>query len=265
MLSQALALRTHPSYARHRYEIEARLLAGQSPAEIHRSMPSMPDELIACYERLCFNVTDRLADQSYIAHSVFGGRLSTADCEWDLSWKLMGYCGGSKAVDSAIMPMEKADIKSEEELPGFFARSGKKVRQRQSLISTIAHRPETSAEHANYLRLHAKLREIEQQDAANAEPPFLENIRAMLKTLPWCTGSRAPDILPHLKLIRQYSAVPRAHELLRMIEKGPGYIREVLNQPGFPPKVVKTTEQIAKTITMENGEVIHGDVVDPEV
>ena len=87
----------------HRWEIEARLLARNSPQRISNCL-GISERTVDIYESWFFNVRDRLEHSGYIAHQVLGQcvhrGLSTRD--YDCLWKLMGYYRGSPDVDHMI-------------------------------------------------------------------------------------------------------------------------------------------------------------------
>lgn len=96
------ALEIHESAdARYRTLLEARILARTDFEEIARHSCTMP-EAIEWYERLFFNVTDRLDARDYIQRAVIWPAYlnsSGSDC-YDGSCKLFGYFGGPVLVDS---------------------------------------------------------------------------------------------------------------------------------------------------------------------
>ena len=61
-------------------------------------------EIIEAYERLFFNVRERLANRGYLMHCVLGPavHLGFQSSEYDLIWKLFAFLGGPLAVDLMI-------------------------------------------------------------------------------------------------------------------------------------------------------------------
>jgi hypothetical protein len=86
-----------------RSEVEARLLADDQIANIARRVATEV-EIIEAYERLFFNVRERLADRGYLMHCVLGPavHLGFQSNEYDLTWKLFALLGGPLAVDLMI-------------------------------------------------------------------------------------------------------------------------------------------------------------------
>ena len=78
-----------------RYEIEARLLSGQTHSEIAVSM-GLREKTVMWYESAFYHVSDKRTDRSWVAHqaispSVYSG---LRDRDLDSIWKISGYnCG----------------------------------------------------------------------------------------------------------------------------------------------------------------------------
>jgi hypothetical protein len=87
----------------HRWELEARLLAKESFADIESKMGISPNT-IAVYERIFFDVIDRLEMKSLIVHTIIGRAVQTglAEREYDCLWKLFGYFLGSAVLDALV-------------------------------------------------------------------------------------------------------------------------------------------------------------------
>jgi hypothetical protein len=86
-----------------RSEVEARLLADDNPVNIARRVATEV-EVIEAYERLFFNVNERLVNRGYLMHCVLGPsiHLGFQASEYDLVWKLFALLGGPLAVDLMI-------------------------------------------------------------------------------------------------------------------------------------------------------------------
>jgi hypothetical protein len=86
-----------------RSEVEARLLADDGVDNIARRVATEVD-VIEAYERLFFNVRERLVNRGYLMHCVLGPavHLGFQAGEYDLIWKLFALLGGPLAVDLMI-------------------------------------------------------------------------------------------------------------------------------------------------------------------
>lgn len=87
----------------HRWELEARLLSGQSLEDISLATGT-PINVIRCYEQMFFDVLSRLKHASLIIHSVIGQsvQVGLAERDYDVLWKLFGYFAGPHVLE-AIM------------------------------------------------------------------------------------------------------------------------------------------------------------------
>lgn len=86
-----------------RAEVEARVLAGCSDAEIARRS-ALPELTVQYYVQFFFDVRSRLQQPSYILHTVLGQSLHRGMNERDypLLWKFYGYQYGPLMLDSLI-------------------------------------------------------------------------------------------------------------------------------------------------------------------
>ena len=100
-VSMALGLRDGP--ARRRWELEARLLAGQADDEIAGRLGVEPGAVHA-YERLFFDVRDWLECTDWIAFHAIGPepRDSTLAVELEVTWKSWGFFCGPSVLDVLI-------------------------------------------------------------------------------------------------------------------------------------------------------------------
>jgi len=87
----------------HKWELEARLLAKEPFDVISRKMGIAPATVVL-YERVFFDVIDRLDAPSLITHTVIGRAVQTglAEREYDCLWKLFGYHLGPSILDALV-------------------------------------------------------------------------------------------------------------------------------------------------------------------
>lgn len=99
-----------------RFDLEARILALQPCDEIYNYM-LMGREAVVAYEAVFFNVTDRLVNQGWIEHFVFGPdyhkRLN--DQNYAIFWKVAAYFGGTYVLNEMVRKcsMDKASTPAE--------------------------------------------------------------------------------------------------------------------------------------------------------
>lgn len=104
-IAGAVALReqTHPSI---RAVIEARILARQTADEIS-ALVGLPAGVIAAFERLCFDVRDRLENADYIEQLLIHAARDAA-ADYRSALRLLGYRGGPEALNE-VLPAASAD------------------------------------------------------------------------------------------------------------------------------------------------------------
>ena len=93
----------HDGSSRLRLELQARLLAGQSPHEIAPRFQATP-EAVAAYEALFFAVGDRLGARDYITFAAIdpGGLLVTGTPTTEVLIKLLAYHGGPLVAELVL-------------------------------------------------------------------------------------------------------------------------------------------------------------------
>jgi hypothetical protein len=101
-LNEAFAV-YHDGSTPTRWELEARILAGESDEVIGRQFSLQP-EAVRWYEAIFFNVRDRLQAKSYITNHVIrlyqqGGNPGV---NLETLWKWYGYWGGSRVLDAIV-------------------------------------------------------------------------------------------------------------------------------------------------------------------
>ncbi len=105
-----------------RWEVEARILAGESDLEIARRV-GCGVEIIQNYEALFFNVRDKLKRTDYIFTVVLSDAI-TRDLhgrEKDLLWKQVAYTFGSRVLDALINPLVNPQwVASPDDIPDFY-------------------------------------------------------------------------------------------------------------------------------------------------
>jgi hypothetical protein len=86
-----------------RWQLEARILAGQTDAEIANRL-GLAADTIAWYERLYFSVRDSLHAGDYVANQVIGTGIHAGfvDDEVGPFWMAIGYFGGPVVLESFI-------------------------------------------------------------------------------------------------------------------------------------------------------------------
>lgn len=155
--------------------LQARILAGQTDREIAKELGTIPGA-IDFYERVFFNVRDRLNSRSWIMRQVIGPvALRTGDATETLDphrqgicWQLFGYFGGSEALDFLLFGMNHL---LPPQNPGEAAEWTRQVAEAalQRKVAMASHVMEvTKYNVARVLELGLKLREISLMEESSA-------------------------------------------------------------------------------------------------
>lgn len=197
--------------------IEARLLASQTYQEIADLLGTLPTT-IEWYEKLFFNVVDRLHQRDWITTAIliptirenFGedkfilqqntGKVVRIAAEvskpfLDASLKFFAFFGGRYLVDLMLTGFEPGKpVKSMEELSGWIDRNWKTSVRRRSVMSI----PQVKINAYNVMELfdtHTKIMAIEAAtDTEETKTAMEANLKAMLDELPFTSGQVAANI-----------------------------------------------------------------------
>lgn len=202
-----------------RYEVEARLLTDE-PLNVIAKKVCAPLETIIWYERLFFNVKDRLASESYVANQAMGPALHRGFSErhYDLIWKLYAFTHGVIALEALmIQTSNPIKVTTRAQMDSVFVDDAKSTIRRRSAIAARTLRSDSLSQ-ISMLEMHHKFQQLERDLASGQqEATILENIKAMMPILPWAVG-RVPSKAMDQNLVAYYdknhSAEPRADELL---------------------------------------------------
>lgn len=178
-----------------KYSIEAHILAREDNFEIGFRCGAAP-AVVEAYEQLFFNVREKLQHRKYIANVVMGPAVhrGLSEREFDLLWKLYGYNIGSHVLDA---------------LEDKFANpmwcgtpDGVGAAIQDDAISTLKLKSALAAKtvavngHTQLALLEqfTKFVEVERNtdSSGKAAEQILENIQAMMITLPFNVGGRDP-------------------------------------------------------------------------
>lgn len=175
-----------------RSELEARLLANESQERIAERI-GCNTETIKLYERLFFNISEKLKNTTYVLHQVMGPAIHKGmhEKDHDLLWKLYGYFCGTAVLDALTSTFTNPSRpETPEQVDALFVDDTRAVMRRKAAIAarTVAVNEYTQI---SILEIYTKFLEIEKDvtGVGGAEGLLLENIKVMLTALPWATGS----------------------------------------------------------------------------
>jgi hypothetical protein len=167
--------------------------ARESDAEIAEQTNLLPDA-VAWYERIYFNVRDRLNARIWILKTIRcrGGRESM-ECGDSLSrierfqfYKLMGYFGGPVVLDVAIGALSDRLVEKQYEITGWLDDA---MRSRIKQLAILSVRRLDGRDAIGVFRAHADLmnRNLDRDDPSQM---IEKNIEAFLEHLPWDVADR---------------------------------------------------------------------------
>jgi len=231
-----------PSQMKH--EVEARLLA-REPYEQIADRIGCTAKVIEFYEKLFYNVVEKINNTSYILHQAIGPAIYRGmyEKDHDLLWKLYGYFCGSKALDALITTFTKPVLpETDEQVDAMFVDDTRSVMRRKAAIAarTVAVNQYTQLK---ILEIYTKFLEIENDTAAvSGENLLLSNISELMSSLPWAAGSETENKTnPHLLKYDNQSAELRADEILAISFGKDNVIDAEFENLKFP-EVIKNEE-----------------------
>jgi hypothetical protein len=178
-----------------RYAVEARLLAGQNNYDIAGRL-GVESGLIEAYEKIFFNVREKLNNPDYIMTCVLGPSIHAglSDRDYDLLWKLFGYIYGPLALDAFIhATTRKYRPENLTEVDTALAEDTRSSLQRKVAIvaRTYTVNPFSQSE---LLNIYARLLEMEKDTGGEKNRDvILQNVQVMLDKLPFKVGGGAAD------------------------------------------------------------------------
>jgi hypothetical protein len=231
-----------------RSEVEARLVAADTPANIARRVATDTD-VIEAYERLFFNVNERLGNRGYLMHCVLGPavHLGFQANEYDLIWKLFAVLGGPLAVDLMIdqsighaRPDRVGDLKY------FVADVAQNDLRRVAMVALKTLRI-NNFNAVEIIDRFLKLVELERSAGGGAigvaTEAVKQNVHAMLVSLPFTVGRRVgPMDAPPGDRYDDLAAELRYEEVMAVSAGQEIPARHMLELLAFPSANGSTTE-----------------------
>lgn len=199
--------------------IEARLLARQSYKQIADEVGTIPDT-IEWYEKLFFNVNDRLQNRDWVTTQVLLpamsrykgiGNISEDDDDsprmfdngavakpfLDGSLKFFAYFGGSIMVDTLLHCFRSGKpLVSQEDMPRWFDQHWSDTVRRRSAQASMAF----EINKFNIMELfaiHSKIIELDRSEDADetARTTQERHVKAMMDSIPWMIGMDGETVL----------------------------------------------------------------------
>lgn len=232
-----------------RYAIEARLLASQTPRDIAPRF-GIEMKVVENYERLFFNVTEKLNNRDYIMTCVISPAVHAglSDRDYDLLWKLFGYIYGPVVLDTYITTTTCLRRPERvEEVNAVLAEDARSSLQRK-VASTIRGYTVNPFTQGELIATYQRLVEMEEKvGGRESKDVILQNVQLMLEKLPIRPPGDAEMIQNQTVALIEYDkggAELRTDELLQLtMDSGkPDTVGEMTNLSfPAPPAPVTVT------------------------
>lgn len=175
-----------------RWAIEARIIAGESDNEIAAKLGAEP-EVIEAYANTFFDVREKLVNTDYVVNVVMADAVTRGlqERHYDLLWKLLGYRGGQHVLDAAINRGIEIPRPDAAGVSGFFQDFAIHSMKYKAAIASLTV-PVNSHTQLPLIDSFVKYVEIEKNsdNATKSQATIVENIGAMLATLPFKVGTK---------------------------------------------------------------------------
>jgi hypothetical protein len=178
-----------------RWEIEARLLTGQTCEEIAYSVKSTAS-VIEHYEALFFNVQPYLEHKGYIVQTVIGEALHNGtlrERDYDVLWKILSFKFGATMADFLTRTgTESSHLTSDDQIKPCLQDDFRHTSTRRAAVAARTLVVNQFNAHIFIENFH-KMAELEGKDGgAGNEATLLKNIEAFVIGFPYTTNREYP-------------------------------------------------------------------------
>jgi hypothetical protein len=196
------------------YMIEARLLARQETMQIAEEAHTLPDA-IDWYERLFFNIRDRIRSHDWILKHVLMPsikrsqdqvmmtqaessrfiRVPLAEPFWDASLKFFAYFGGAHLVDFMLSGFQRGVAANSQDDVGEWLNNYIDQATKRRTGMAIGHLEVNKYNVLELMQIHLRLVEIQKAAAreGGAETTFERNVETFLSDIPWTVGDQGAE------------------------------------------------------------------------
>lgn len=180
-----------------RWAIEARVLANESDEEIAYKLGTTT-EIVEAYINVFFDVRQKLDHFDYVLNVIMADAVSRGlqERHYDLLWKMFGLIGGPHVLDATIRRCaEIGKPSSPDGVAGFFQDLAINSMKQKAAIATMTV-PVTSHTQMPLIDSFVKYVEVERttDNASKAQTSIVENIGAMLTSLPFKVGTKLDSV-----------------------------------------------------------------------
>lgn len=178
--------------ASSKWELESRLLANEETSSICSKLSLRP-ETVDIYEKVFFNVKDRLQNRSWIINCVIGRSIHVGltDRDFDLLWKMYGLFSGKFMLDlvTGKLGLKMQHAGSEAEALSMM-REANEAQATMRASTALAVTPINGFTAAPMIQVEQAYRQIA-KDAAGVESTqvIMQKVNGVLSGLPWSVGA----------------------------------------------------------------------------
>jgi hypothetical protein len=205
----------------NRWELEARLLSKEDYASIATKL-GCTVETVDLYEKLFFNVSDRLDSVGWVINSVIGRSIHTGlnERDYDLLWKMYGYLGGPYMLDLVIkrLGINKQRPSSEQEASLFMA-DALPIQATMNASKAMVVNPVNNFTAVPVMQVEQTYRQIQKDVASgNSVDIVMNGLNKVFQSLFWSTGSGTikHQTLPSMKEVDVQAVELRASEMIQV-------------------------------------------------
>jgi hypothetical protein len=209
-----------------RWLLQARILSGEGDKKIASRMSTLPSA-VDWYEKIFFNVRDRLEAEDYIAKHAIGkledrgpsareGRQT--DFQEQMSYKLFGYYGGPYLLDIMFSGFLKVPRPDRPERVDQWMDGTMQTLVRRKALSAARHLDINKFNVMQLLEIQLRIIEAA-KDSGGSATEYERNIQAVMDDIPWELSEARSKRLERAADMGDFAETavePRADELLQM-------------------------------------------------
>jgi hypothetical protein len=231
-----------------RSALEAHLLCADFNLEDTPASICMERGAVSVYERLFFNVRDRLDNAGWIFNHAIGASVHTglADNDSGLVWKVLGYCCGLKVLESFMRLLPRQMITDDLLADKMIREYGKVLAFRLALYTALTLRARDPFAKLELLKVSQMYQQLEQQaqGTPGGEDTNLVGLQMALEQVQFTlrdreTPSKVPTVLPN-------GVELRADQIMRAAAGLPYEVPGSMTQAKFPQSRTVTDGELDK-------------------
>lgn len=176
-----------------RWAIEARVLAGESNAQIAYKLGTTED-VVGAYVNVFFDVREKMQHMDYVLNVILSDAVTRGlqERHYDLLWKMLGYQGGEHVLDAVLSRFVNiAKPGGADGVSGFFQEFAINSMKYKAALATLTVQVNTHTQ-LPLIDSFVKYVEIEKNsdNAMKAQSSIVDNIGVMLTSLPFKIGTK---------------------------------------------------------------------------